>query len=177
MKSSCQKFLFIENPLSKDNDDELSLRNSWPINGVKPNLQPGPLSEILIANLPHGTSRVWTYAEPASGFFEWSCGFMITATPQHDIGSQLCSRHWIQAFQRFSWHFWSLRFFEKSRGIQFLVTIYNLGLYILKRVEKSIKSSRTGQEKFDIYNCVVFNRYCHRLIYGRETEHWFMSPL
>ena len=176
MKSGCPKFLFIENPLSKDNDDELSLRNSWPINGVKPNLQPGPLSEILIANLPHGTSRVWTYAEPASGFFEWSCGVMITATPQHDIGSQLCSRHWIQAFQRFSWHFWSLRLLEKSWGIHFLVIIYNPGLCILKRIEISIKFIRTGQEKFDIYNCVVFNCYYHSLIFGRETEHWIMSP-
>ena len=42
----------------------LFLRNSWPMKGIKPYFQPGPLSDILtIANLWHAGSRVSTCTE------------------------------------------------------------------------------------------------------------------
>ena len=48
-----------------DNDDELFLWHGWLMKGIKPYFLPGPLSEILIiANLWHAASRIWTCAEP-----------------------------------------------------------------------------------------------------------------
>ena len=46
-----------------DDDYELFLWYGWPTKGVSPYFQPGPLSEILIANLQHNASRFWTCAE------------------------------------------------------------------------------------------------------------------
>ena len=48
-----------------DGDDELFLWYGWPMKGIYPYFQPGPLSEILtIANLGHAASMIWTCAEP-----------------------------------------------------------------------------------------------------------------
>ena len=56
--------LFIR-PDDADDDEELFLWYGWPMKGIWPYFQPGPLSEILtIANLRHATSRIWTCAEP-----------------------------------------------------------------------------------------------------------------
>ena len=65
-----------------DDDDELVLWNGWSTKGVKPSFQSVPLSEILtISNLRHHASKIWTCAEPESGFIEGGCAVVITTTP------------------------------------------------------------------------------------------------
>ena len=53
-----------------DDDDELFLQNGWPTKGVYALFPAEPLSEILIiANLRHAESRVWTCAQNLSSDF------------------------------------------------------------------------------------------------------------
>ena len=55
--------LFLR-PMHNDDDDELFLRNSWPMKGVKCYFQPGPLSEILTITYIWHTARIWTCPKP-----------------------------------------------------------------------------------------------------------------
>ena len=68
-------------------EDELLLRNGWPMTDVKPYFHPGPMSQILnVANLSHAASRIWTYAELDFRLY-WMklcsrCKVVVITTPQ-----------------------------------------------------------------------------------------------
>ena len=62
-----------------DDGDELFLRDGWSTKDVKSYIQSKPLSGILIVgNLRHARSRIWTCAEPSLGFVKWSSAAVIT---------------------------------------------------------------------------------------------------
>ena len=59
-------------------------RNGWPKkNDINPYFQPGAMSEVpTIWNIRHTTSRIWACEDQSTGFVEWSCAVVISATPK-----------------------------------------------------------------------------------------------
>ena len=59
-------------------------RNGWPKkNDINPYFQPGAMSEVpTIRNIRHTTSRIWACEDQSTGFVEWSCAVVISATPK-----------------------------------------------------------------------------------------------
>ena len=90
--------------INYDNDDELFLRNDWPMKGVKPFFEPGPLSKILtIANLWHVASRFLICAKPVFRVC-WTKLHCINndyiTTPLHTQLTFTCSNSTIQTLEK-----------------------------------------------------------------------------